>query len=565
MLRIANPWPILASAFFFALLLGCNKDAFETQQNLSGSILGESSIAADRNPITKQDARNWFTSQYGDKKHILKQNSGDTLEFDIKPVWAFSTSGIYGTSTPIVMAPVQRIAPFDFGKQGAYFLLFYKDSLANIQARLVVCIGDDTYADGTKPKTLLDFSGLIMKMDLQGVFQNRISVTKCGYNITDALADPNATGIIWAYVDPFENGGGSIGSGDPRTGCYHFENNWFEKQWGKIKGFFGGGSGGDLGGSGVIWVNTHWTPWGALGGTNGHGGVGCGGGGTGTTNTGNALEQYHFTNLYTNPMFQISEYFENMNINSEAYQIFGFLNSDGRQFLANEQGFIDPCYGFLVNQNNSSLARAFISDIIAEMMLKNMTYLSLNDLNSLFNSFQLLDEVLIEPNIQGVPTVNTVIPMCPLMFDFRYSSNAQIQQFTGILNLRMTLPVNGINTDFIFPRILFESGNVGGTCPESLNQKAADAINTAIANTILRITNNTLFGNPPMTLNERIRTTLFVEVDRNFHLEVQQCAPDASGIHTSVKLLGNGQPEEYILLYNTLFRDFSMLFSVLCS
>ena len=205
-----------ATGLFLSLLLGCKKDAFETAQNPSVSTAEESSIAADRNPITKEEAKSWFRNQYGDKKHIYKQNGANMLEFDIKPVWAFSSNGVYGTSTPIVMAPVQRITPFDFGKQGAYFLLFYKDSLAVIQARLVVCIGDDTYSSGTKPKTLSDFSGLVIKMDFQGEMQQKVSVMKAGHHFVDILPNPNALGTTWAYVSPFtfdDNSGGSGGGG----------------------------------------------------------------------------------------------------------------------------------------------------------------------------------------------------------------------------------------------------------------------------------------------------------------------------------------------------------------
>lgn len=529
MLRMANSWPILAIAFFFALLLGCKKDAFETTQNFSSSSLGESSKAADRSPITKEVAKNWFKSQYGDKKHILKQNSGDTIEFDIKPVWAFSTNGIYGTSTPMVIAPVQRIAPFDFGKQGVYFLLFYKDSLANIQARLVVCIGDDTYADGTKPKTLSDFNGLVMKMDLQGVFQNRISVTKCGYNITDALADPNATGIIWAYVDPFENGGGSMGSEGPKTGCYDFGKTWFEHQWGKIKNFFGGGPGGGSGGSGgsgVVWINTYWTPWGALGGTNGQGGVGGGGGGTGTTNTGNALEQYHFTNLYTNPMFQISEYFENMNINGEAYQIFGFLNSDGRQFLANEQNFIDIFSDFLIAHYNSTHARDFASDMIVLMIQFNVKDLTLDDIYYLFENLPGIEVATTPPN--NTP-ISVAKPICSEIFSFKTQIDpVNHHEYAGmVLNnayFQFNMPGGSPVTLTVLNMRIDAYANINVDCLVSCPAFAANSINIAVTQ-IQQLIDALPPGGTPKQIIDFVRFRFIKAIDAEFNTQVKNCNP----------------------------------------
>lgn len=141
-----------------------------------------------------------------------------------------------------------------------------------------------------------------------------------------------------------------------KTGCFHgWGTSWWDKLGNTIHGWFSGGShsGNNNGqgntGNGVWGHNTVYTIF-PTGSSLPSGGISIGGG---TSNIGTVPVQYHFTHLYDDPLLVIKDYMLDMEYNANAYHKFTFLNLSCRQFLANEQNFIDMFYEFLQENNHS--------------------------------------------------------------------------------------------------------------------------------------------------------------------------------------------------------------------
>ena len=94
---------------------------------------------------------------------------------------------------------------------------------------------------------------------------------------------------------------------------------------------------------------------------------------------------------------------------------------------------------FLGQQNNSSEARTFVTDMITEILNTNWITLSTTDLNSIFDSFQLIDDVTISLEDQASPSVSASKPIPPRRGLFwpdatflSARANAQIKNITPI-------------------------------------------------------------------------------------------------------------------------------------
>ena len=172
-----------------------------------------------------------------------------------------------------------------------------------------------------------------------------------------------------------------------KTGCFHgWGTKWWDKLGNTIHNWFSGGShSGNNNGQGDtenddFGNNIVYTIF-PTGSTLPTGGISVGGG---SNNIGIIPVQYHFTHIYDDPLLVIKDYMLDMEYSANAYYKFTFLNLSCRQFLANEQYFIDMFYEFLQENNHSVPARNFVSDFIQQMVNHNLMWVDINDLHLLF-------------------------------------------------------------------------------------------------------------------------------------------------------------------------------------
>ena len=522
----------------FSALLGffsCSKDQLNPDLTGAGTSTDHQPVAdREAGDISIAAARQWFSNAYGLKKSITNQNTLPNTMLDVVPVWAFAQTATYLSATPIVICPVQP--PGQAHTLSRFFLMFYRPSSGQITARLIIFRGVDAYATNGKAFALADFTGALASLDMSGNYAGTMHLLSNGLQVSEL--DPTVAGNGLLY-----DGGTVVASQKPwwavsGGGSWYFDgtNIWINSD--PLPGPF---------------INQTFTP---LAPTPTQGG---GGTVTGPPNT-NPLDA-HFQNLLSNPLYILEEYLFDNNMDGG---VFDYLDNAAKAVLANRLYFIDLLYDFLQEHENTSPAQDLVSEILTQVALYNLTSLTMDDLNSLFISLPLLDEVIVGPTGQGGPGISAANPMCGQMFDFRYN-HTQTKQAAGIRNLKVTLPLNGVNTDFTFNTIYFESNNMGGVCPESFNQKAADAINAATSATIQRIGNNTLYGDSTDELSDRIRNTFFCVLFLTFSQEVNQCGPADGRIPTTVKLLSGSQWIDYNQASNTLFRDFSTDFTSFCN
>ncbi len=392
---------------------------------------------------------------------------------------------------------------------------------------------DGSWTSG-EPLKLGEFSGAIASLDLLGNYVGKIHLLGNGVQLgeLDTWSDGNGNTGTLATQKPFWTVEGNDGYTSPLKNLYK-----------------------DEGSSWHVSNGNHSITWGFTPIASSPAG---GGSVTGPPNT-NPLDN-HFQNLLSNPLYTLEEYLYSHDIDAG---VFDFLSTPAKITLANTLQSIDLLNDFLQSNGSSSAAQDLVAEMLAEVALYNSTSLSMDDLNSLLASLPLLDQVVVAigPDEPGISPTN---PICAQMFDFHYTSPSNVLRAGGILNLKVVLPVNGVNTNFPFPTILFETSPPGSLGCVSINQKAANAINAAVASTIQRITNNNLYGIGTTATESRVRSTYFAELNRNFSLEVTQCGGTSITLTSMVSLLGVGLAEDNNRMYGTIFRDFFTDFAILC-
>ena len=332
---------ITTSLFVCCLMLfciaSCKKDIAEPIQQTQSStgVNGNSGITfRDGEGISVSEARQWFTNNYGIKKHV--EVTADTGPgYDIAPVWAFADEGTFGISSlPIVVALMEpiKVFPFESNNWSSHYLLFYKDDTGNLQCGIMLYVDIRDPATETYPVDIAHFLGLIIRFDLNGHPYQKVSWMDNGewivdFDITDENPPISAMAsfswdAFWDYFNFIMNQGSGAGSGA-------FNPNTFPPNNSSNTSSGGGGS------------------------TNSSSNNNTFGGGL------------LLHDIYMNPLIKIEEYLNNvLGEYPDVFEVFGFLNSDERQFLANYLPFIDLAYDYLTLHNHSAQARQVIKDAI---------------------------------------------------------------------------------------------------------------------------------------------------------------------------------------------------------
>ena len=129
-------------------------------------------------------AKAWFESEFGKSKTISPPTfptasfTGDSTTgdyyfnqtFQITPAWTQATISNYLSIYPIVIVPVQPIAFLDANEQG-YALIFYRDSLNQVSAKLQVYDAMPLYKAVNADYAVNNFSGIFYQICLDGKVQ----------------------------------------------------------------------------------------------------------------------------------------------------------------------------------------------------------------------------------------------------------------------------------------------------------------------------------------------------------------------------------------------------------
>ncbi|MCC6463636.1 MAG: hypothetical protein IT260_24415 [Saprospiraceae bacterium] len=465
--------------------------------------------------ITVKEAKNWFVDQFGVTKKISSSSDlGDSIK--VSPVWAFAQTADYLSTTPVVICPLQTIPQFN--SLVRYFLILYKSDSTQVEARLILCRGENPYLTNNKAFHPTDFTGIVCAFDLSG-----------------------------AYAGPAHilNDGVDLGEFDPATGSGTITTSMVAGWWYDNSNIY-------YGGGGVFWVNTEplhggfpnttFTPVVSTHNSSGGSGGGSGNSSGGSNNT-NSLD-LHFQNLYSNPMFIIAQYFEENNLQGEAYSVFGFLNTTERQILANAQHLIDPIYEFLVENNNSSEARQFIIDMLPYLFTYNY-FFTKSDLSGMFSGF----------NNSPAPASNTPLSVnkaaCKSLFNFNTYTDDVHSTWTdraAVLG-NIYLEFNYQNEEKLIHinciGILIQKKGTGysSNCLNRSDELAASILNSTILNAQNDINNNFPSGMTEDDFYNRIRASIdsYLNITGTDILNKEGCAGYQvySQIYNST-LLGGG-------------------------
>lgn len=332
-----------------SILIGsCKKDFHEISEIKPSTSIQV--ISRDEVPITVVEAQQWFISQFGLEKTISNQVTMGNYLLRVKPVWTFADYAEYRGDT-VVICPIQNILPLDLTR---FFLVFYKDESLSIDFRVVICSGNISYEGGNKAFEPNNFSGLVTSIDRNGNIDGNIHLLDTGQQI--------------AEIEPESWGGETIMY---MQGVFNDGTLWWEETGGWVTGLNYNTY--PLPGPFIHNIFTPIVP----------GGNNTGGGSGNPTNTnGSNLTDFHLANLYNNPLYIIEEYLSNNGVSNT--EVFLFLNYTAKQFLANYQDYIDIFYKLLKEQNYSSSAQAFVADMIAKMLQYDLTFITSEDINFLF-------------------------------------------------------------------------------------------------------------------------------------------------------------------------------------
>lgn len=174
----------------------CRKEAF-TEQLSSSSAL--------KNPITSDAAKAWFQNQFGETKLISPSSissSSDTLDgyyfdasYEITPLWSESKIAAFLQTNPILLVPVKPI-PFLDAKGQHYTLVFFRDSLNQLDARLQVYQATPEYAKNNPKFRVENFTGFFYQIHLTGKVDKVCGVEQGKFTYKVQLKPKEKTRII---------------------------------------------------------------------------------------------------------------------------------------------------------------------------------------------------------------------------------------------------------------------------------------------------------------------------------------------------------------------------------
>ena len=155
-------------AIFAITFQACRKEAFTEQLSASTTL---------KNPITSDAAKAWFQNKFGETKLISPSSissSSDTLDgyyfdasYEITPLWSESKIAAFLQTNPILLVPVKPI-PFLDAKGQHYTLVFFRDSLNQLDARLQVYQATSEYAKNNPKFRVENFTGFFYQIHLTG-------------------------------------------------------------------------------------------------------------------------------------------------------------------------------------------------------------------------------------------------------------------------------------------------------------------------------------------------------------------------------------------------------------
>ena len=174
------------------LFFSCQKEALTSDPSLSTTTVKSTQV---KNPITAEMAQKWFESNFGKSKVItggsssFSANSTDSLQdgqyfwsetLQISPLWSQSQISTYLNTYPIALVPIRPIASLESRGLG-YSLVFFRDSLQQLSARLQVYKPLASYSRTHTTLNVRDFSGLFYQIGLDGRVQRVYTIENGRY------------------------------------------------------------------------------------------------------------------------------------------------------------------------------------------------------------------------------------------------------------------------------------------------------------------------------------------------------------------------------------------------
>ena len=173
-------------------LFSCSKEkvvsnSLEEERSLDGQEV------LDRSPIRVREARDWFTTTYGQQKIITNANTLLSKDLQVVPVWAFAQTGTY-LSDPIVICPI--LPPAHSDAMSRLFLVFTKASSNQVATQLVIFRALDGSWSSGAPLKLENFSGVIASLDLQGNYAGKVHFIIEGVQLGEIDPQPDGRGLV---------------------------------------------------------------------------------------------------------------------------------------------------------------------------------------------------------------------------------------------------------------------------------------------------------------------------------------------------------------------------------
>ena len=241
---------IVGAALALTGFWGCRKDMAQQYQP-------ESQIQSKIDPITVDEARNWFVKQYGKTHTISLPSTSQSIvqgnvvtssvdnAFIIDPKWTDAAISDYLKSSPLLIVPVRPIDVLTSDASG-YSLMFFRDTTNALKTRLQVYVPDSAYLTSHEQLSVNDFSGIMYQIDMQGKGRRFFLVENGKFTARGYLM--GKTNALQPRIDDIEDEG-FCSSG----GCADKIGSWTSQAWGGIISFFSSVSssigGGFVGGS----------------------------------------------------------------------------------------------------------------------------------------------------------------------------------------------------------------------------------------------------------------------------------------------------------------------------
>ena len=125
-------------------------------------------LRSKRSSVPIQDAKRW----YAQHQHLTRSlTEGQITSFSLTPDWDYPQIVLFKDSVELLMVPVKENLDSIFHNAN-YQLVFSKDSLNNIQTRLLVLSATDEYYEIHKNNfSTSDFTGFSMSIDEEGIIR----------------------------------------------------------------------------------------------------------------------------------------------------------------------------------------------------------------------------------------------------------------------------------------------------------------------------------------------------------------------------------------------------------